>query len=187
MNVRYSVNLVRRIRIEEQRALRLKNRIFMLAASCTGLLVIAILVLVSQFLAMRIKIDVEKQQLNRIETEYRKYRATRMVVDRADIERLDALQANRIFWTKKLAALAYHLPENYWITRFAFDGRSLAVSGFGYISLQQEQLITLDNYLNKLRADSTYRDVFANTHFNAVARSDEADRSRVSFDFSSLR
>jgi hypothetical protein len=185
--MKYKINLVRQLRIQERKSLELKNRVFTLAASCAGLLVLAIVILIFQIMKMEIKLANERQQVNRIEMEYGKYRATRMVVDKADLERLDTLQGNRVFWTKKLAAMAYYLPDNYWITSFGFDGRTLNVKGYGYITQGQEQLITLDDYLNKLRADSTYKDIFNTTYFNAVSRSDEGDRSRVSFEFSSLR
>ncbi|MBN1131153.1 MAG: hypothetical protein JXA71_19340 [Chitinispirillaceae bacterium] len=185
--MRYAINLVRQIRIEERRAVDLKNRIFALAASCSAVLVLAVLVMVFQILRMQIRLENERDEVNRIELEYGKYKATRMVIDKADIERLDSLQADRIYWTKKFAAMAYHLPDNYWITKFSFDGKMYKVVGYGYITEEQEQLITLDEYLNKLRADSTYKDVFTTTYFNAVQRSDEEDRSRVSFEYSSLR
>jgi Tfp pilus assembly protein PilN len=183
----YSINLVRQIRLEEQKLIKQKDRIFILAASCTAVLIIACLLFLSQVLSMESKLNVERQVLARIEQEYGKYRATRMVIDKADIERLDSLQSARIFWTKKLAALAYYLPENYWITSFKFDGKTLGVQGNGYISADQKQLITLDDYLNKLRVDSTYNDVFKTTYFNVVNRSDEEGRSRVVFEYSSLR
>jgi Tfp pilus assembly protein PilN len=178
---------VRQIRLEEQKLLKQKNRIFTLAASCTGILILACLLLVSQLLSMKSKLATERQVLARIEQEYGKYRSTRMVIDKADIERLDSLQSARIFWTKKLAALAYYLPESYWITSFKFDAKTLTVQGNGYISGDQKQLITLDDYLNKLRADSTYNDIFKTTYFNLVNRSDEEGRSRVVFEYSSLR
>jgi Tfp pilus assembly protein PilN len=185
--MQYTINLVRQIRIEERKAAQAQNRVFAIAASCICLLIIAVMVMTFQVLGMQTKIANEQQILNRIETEYSKYKATRMVVDKADLERLDSLQSNRIFWTKKLAAMAYHLPENYWITKFSFEGRTLSVEGYGYISSGQEQLITLDEYLNKLRTDTTFKDVFSSTFFNLVSRSDENDRSRVSFQYSSVR
>jgi hypothetical protein len=185
--MKYQINLIRQIRLEEKKAVRLKNRIFSLAASCSAFLLIALTILVFQILAMEAKLSTEKQELNRIELEYSKYRTTRMVVDKTDLERLDNLQSNRIFWTKKLAAMAYHLPDDYWITKFGFDLVAMKVAGYGYISYQQEQLITLDNYLNQLRADSTYNDVFKSTFFNSVARADEVGRIRVGFEFSSMK
>jgi hypothetical protein len=187
--VRYNINLIRQLRHEERRAAELKNRLFTVGVSCFGLIGIAVLTFTFQVLNMDSKLSNERQSLARIEQEYSKYKATRMVIDKADIERLDSLQSNRIFWTRKLAAMAVYLPEDYWIIHFAFDGRAYKVSGFGYISPEQEQLITLDDYLNKLRVDRTYSDVFKATYFDQVVRSDEGTntRNRISFDYSSLR
>jgi len=187
--VRYNINLIRQLRSEERRASELKDRLFTFGISCFGLIGIATLTFTFQVLSMEAKLTNERQNLARIEQEYSKYKTTRMVIDKADIERLDSLQANRIFWTKKLAAMAVYLPEDYWIIQFGFDGKIYKVSGFGYISPDQEQLITLDDYLNKLRADRNYTDAFKATYFNSVARSDEESnvRNRVSFEYSSLR
>jgi hypothetical protein len=187
--MRYDINLIRQLRSEEHRAVQLRDRLFTVGVSCLGLLTIAAITLFFQIIGMESKLTNEKQELARIEQEYSKYRATRMVIDKADIERLDSLQANRTFWTKKLAAMAYFLPEGYWIIKFGFDLKTFRVSGFGYISTKQEQLITLDDYLNKLRADTTYNDIFKTTNFDAVSRSDEEkdNRERISFDYSSLR
>jgi hypothetical protein len=184
--MKYQINLVRQIRVDEKRMIVLHNRIFVAATFCICLLTLSVVYLVFQILNMEMKISAEKQTLGRIEMEYSKYKATKMQVDKADIELLDNLQGSRIFWTKKLAAMAYYLPENYWITKFGYDARTYKVSGYGYISGQQEQLITLDDYLNKLRADSTYNDVFNTTNFNSVQRSDEEGRSRISFEYSSM-
>ena len=187
--MRYTINLIRQMRSEEHKAQELRDRLFTVAMSCLGLIALAVITISFQVLGMQAKLSNEKQDLARIEQEYSKYKTTRMVIDKADIERLDSLQSNRIYWTKKLAAMAYYLPENYWIIKFSFDSKVFKVSGFGYISQKQEQLITIDDYLNKLRADSTYTDIFKKTDFNAVARSDEEKekQDRISFEFSSLR
>jgi hypothetical protein len=187
--MRYTINLIRQLRSEERRAQELRDRLFTVAMSCFGLLAIAVITITFQVLGMDAKLSNEKQQLARIELEYSKYKATRMVINKEDIERLDSLQSNRIFWTKKLAAMAYYLPDEYWIIKFGFDSKAYKVSGFGYISTKQEQHITLDDYLNKLRVDSTYTDIFKTTVFNSMVRADEEkeNRERISFEFSSLR
>jgi hypothetical protein len=187
--VRYNINLIRELRAQEHRSIELRNRLFTIALTCIGILGISSIMFTFQVLGMEAKLSNERVALAKIEQEYSKYRATRMVIDKADIERLDSLQANRIFWTKKLAAMAVYLPENYWVISFGFDGRVYRVKGYGYITEKQEQLITLDDYLNKLRADSSYSDVFKATLFEDVARSDEEKekRERVSFDYASAR
>jgi len=143
---------------------------------------------VRNVLQMRLSIDRERRELGRIEAEYRKYKTTKMIVDKADIELLDRLQTGRIFWTKKLEAMASHLPNRppntYWITRFSYDRSSLNVKGYGFISRRQEQLITIDDYLNALRADTSFSDVFNACFLKSTARDDEGFRERVSFEYS---
>ncbi len=183
--MKYSINLVRKLREEEKRAEARRLRTVVLSFICFGALCLALIYSAFQVLDMERVLQDERNKLARIEAEYRKYQKTRMIVTKADIELLDGLQNGRIFWTKKLAAMAFHLPENYWITRFGYKSPTYKVDGFGYISPEQEQLITLDNYLNKLRNDSTFADKFIVTFLNSTVREDERGKMRVSFDFSS--
>ena len=69
--------------------------------------------------------------------------------------------------------------------RFGYKSPIYKVVGYGYISPEQEQLITLDGYLNELRGDSTFADKFIVTYLNSTVREDEHGKKRVSFDFSS--
>jgi Tfp pilus assembly protein PilN len=184
--MRYSINLVRQARLDEQKAEKISVRLVALSAAGFGLLALALFYGLLQVLSMNQKIYSEQQNLARIDAEYRKYKETKMVIDKADIELLDRIQSGRIYWTKKLASMAQHLPDNYWITKFGFDQKMFSVVGYGYISPRQEQLITLDDYLNKLRADSMYDDVFAASYLKATARTDEGARERVSFEYVSL-
>lgn len=156
-----------------------------LTAVFLGLLFPAVLYYVMNIITMKGVLDRERAKLHTLEEEYKKYTATRQVVDKADIELLDSLQNMRIFWTRKLAAIAQHLPDNYWITNFNYGkSNDLKVAGYGYISPQQEQLITLDDYLNRLRHDSTFNDDFRSTYLNMTRREDEGSRDRVSFEYS---
>jgi len=186
IQLKYGINLIQNLREQEKKNEAQKFQLTIFALVCFGALGLSLLYSVLQALSMEMVINNEKQQLTRIENEYKKYKATRMIVDKADIELLDKLQNNRIFWTKKLAAMAFHLPDNYWITQFGHRPKTYTVSGYGYITPMQEQLVTIDDYLNQLRVDSTYNDVFKATYFNSTARNDEGNRSRVSFDYSSL-
>lgn len=184
--MRYSINLVRQARLDEQKAEKLNLRLVALNAAGFGVLALALFYGLLQVLSMNQKIDTQRQNLQRIEAEYRKYKETKMVITKADIELLDRIQSGRIYWTKKLASMALHLPDNYWITKFGFDQKTFSVVGYGYISPRQEQLITLDEYLNNLRVDSLYKDVFAASYLKSTVRTDEGARERVSFEYVSL-
>ncbi len=183
--MKYSINFVREIREEEKKTERRQFRTFILCLICFGTLCLAAFYSTLKILGMEQVLRNEREELARIEAEYRKYRKTKMIVNKADIELLDRLQNGRIFWTKKLASMAFHLPGNYWITRLGYEKNVYTVDGYGYISPGQEQLITLDDYLNELRIDSTFSDDFIVTYLNSTMRKDDGGKKRVSFDFSS--
>ncbi|MBF0431193.1 MAG: pilus assembly protein PilM [Fibrobacteria bacterium] len=182
----YITNMVRELRLAENKIERKRLITFAVGCLSFGILSLAIIFTTFRVLTMQGILEAENRKLRRLENEYRKYAATRVVVDKSDIELLDKLQATRIFWTKKLAAMALHLPENYWITEFEYKKNELEVKGYGYISPDQKQLITLDEYLNSLRKDTTFNDDFANTYLDETKRNDEGYRLRVGFEYSSV-
>lgn len=185
--LKYRINLVRTQREEERRSERRRRWLAASSLAGFGSLGIALVIGAVQLVRMHGVISEEQAKLQKLKDEYQMYQATKMTVDKDDIELLDSLQRDRIFWTRKLASLARHLPDSFWITRLAFDRTRLAVQGYGYISPMQEQLITLDRYIDSLRADTTYRDDLPASFLRSSSRTDVDGRRRVSFEFVSDR
>jgi len=184
---KYEINLVRAMREQTRVSEIRRTRILGFSVLSFGLLILSLLYSGLQILIMQATLRTESNQVTRIQNEYLKYKQTRMVVSKSDLELLDSLQNSRIYWTNKLAALALHLPDNYWISSITYRPPEFSATGSGYGSAQQEQLVTIERYLNELRADSSYADVFKQTHFVSTSRIDESHQSLVSFEFSSTR
>jgi hypothetical protein len=184
--MKYAINLVRTLRLEEKKIEIKRARLVAICTSCFGVLGLSLFYALLQVLSMVNTLNEEKSKVARIEQEYKQYTATNNFVDRSDIELLDKLQNKKIFWTKKIAAMAQHLPENYWVTQFVNEKNSFVVSGYGYISSNQEQLITIDDYLNLLRNDRLFNDVFKNLFLKSMSRTDEETRERISFEYLAL-
>ena len=182
----YNINLVRTTRIEEKKGerKRLTTLVFLICA--LSILILSSLYTALEILRMERVLKDEGEKVARIQEEYKRYKASKTIINKADIELLDKLQHERIFWTKKLVAMAQYLPENYWITEFGYKPNSFDVHGYGYITKEQEQLITMDDYLNELRKDTTFNDVFRNTYLNLTERKDERTRERITFKYSSI-
>jgi hypothetical protein len=185
--MKYSINLVREIRMAERRREIARVKMLAIAGFCFGLLILSVFYACLNTFTMYGMLKTEREKLRSIEAEYRKYKETRMIVDKADIELLDSLQNSRIFWTKKLVSMAVHLPDNFWVTKFGFDGSTYNAEGNGYISQKQEQLVVLDQYMNELREDPLYKDVFKRSFLNSIVRKDEKGMLEVEFSFSSVK
>ncbi len=175
--------MIRVIRREEKKKERSRSLSTALGSLGFGVLGLALLYFMFNVITMESSLRKERHKLEDVEKEYLKYKASKLFVDKADIELLDELQSRRIFWTKKLIAMATHLPENYWIAHFGFNQKQFSVSGFGMVSQGQNQLIILDNYFNELRSDSNYKDVFPITTFNSTRLEKLSENDKVSFDF----
>jgi len=190
------MNLVKSVREAEKRHLKHKANMGFMFFICFGLLVLSGFYVFSQVMAMEGTLIRERSKLRMIEDEYRNYQEATSVIDKTDIELLNQLQSNRVYWTRKLEAMASHLPDeqpiSYWITRFGYKDNNFTVGGFGYITDKQEQLLALDGYLNNLRADANYSDIFGTTFLRSTDRNDDNEkggmlRERVSFEYASLR
>ena len=182
--MKYQINLIQQIRQKEQREQVQKSTVTVISVFAFALLFLSATYSASNVIKMYQSIEKERRKLQRIEAEYRKYRVAKMIVDKADIELLDRLQTGRIFWTKKLAAMASHLPASYWIAKFGYDKEILNVRGYGFISPMQDQLITIDEYLKNLRSDTSFADVFPIVRLNSTSREDETHLDRAMFDYS---
>lgn len=178
----YRINLIRELRERELKSERRRRLTLILGIGCFGFFIMSILYSGLTMWQMERVLDVESDKLNRLHVEYQKYTAAKLIVDKSDLELLNELQGKGMFWTKKLVAMAKHLPDNYTITGFSYLNNELKVSGHGQSTHQQDQLLILDGYLNDLRADTTFSSLFKKLQLNAADRKGEG--GRVAFEFS---
>ncbi len=181
---RYGINLIRRKREAEKKAEKQQRIAVLVSIASAALFALAVAYSGYSVWKMERVLDAEKEKLSQLRREYQKYQTTRMIVEKADVELLNKLQGRGIFWTKKLAAIAKYLPENYLITHFQYRETELRVSGYGIVNPQQDELLILDGFLNRLRGDSTFASTFPTLYLNMADKNQTA--GRVQFEFSAL-
>ncbi|MGD9201630.1 MAG: hypothetical protein PVI26_08720 [Chitinispirillia bacterium] len=185
--MKYTINIIRNARIEEKKLEYQRIRMVALNTACFGILALSLFYSILQILMMEQVIKNEKAKVGQVKDKYKQYQQTTMNVNKSDIELLDKLQNHKIFWTEKVAAMARHLPDNYWITHFVYSNNLFDVKGFGYISKNQDQLNVINDYLTKLRQDTTFSDIFKEIYLNSTNLTDVGRQERVSFHYSALR
>jgi hypothetical protein len=178
----YRLNLIRELREREKKVEKQNRLAVILGVGCFGFFLLSLLYSGLTIWQMEHVLTHEREKVARLHQEYQKYTASRLIVDKADVELLNDLKDKGILWTKKLASMAKHLPDNYLITRFSYNNNEMHVSGYGYASPQQDQLQILDQFLNRLRADTTFANTFPVLQLNKADRAEEA--GRISFEFS---
>ena len=180
----YRLNLIRDLREREKRIDQRRRLAVILGLGSFGFFLISLLYSGMTMWQMERVISLEKEKLERLQADYRKYTAARLIVDKSDIELLSGLQGRGIFWTRKLAALAKHLPDNFWITAFRYNGTELRITGYGNLSARQDHLLILEGYLKEMRQDTSFADVFPALYLNRVDR--EGQTGRIAFEVSAL-
>jgi len=180
----YQLNLIRARRQREKKSEQRKRLAFILGAGCFGFFFLSVLYSALTIWQMNRTISQEMNKVSRLKQEYQKYTATKLIVDKADVELLGSLQGKGIFWTRKLSSMAKHLPDNYWITRFSYQNGELRVFGYGLPSPQQSQLLVLDEYMNELKGDTAFADVFKDVRLLVADRNEDGER--IAFEFSAL-
>jgi Tfp pilus assembly protein PilN len=179
-NPPYHLNLIRSIREREKKSERRKRLAFILTAGCFGFFALSTLYSALTIWQMESVITQEKDKLSHLKQEYQKYTATKMIVDKSDVELLGSLQGKGVFWTRKLAVMAKDLPDNYWITRFSYQNEVLSIGGFGLAGPQQGQLLVLNDYVNSLKQDTAFADIFKDVRLVKVDRT--ADGNKIAFE-----
>ncbi len=171
--MKYQLNLVRELREQEQREAHRKARLVLATTLSFILLALSIAYTAWQVIAMEMVLARERRKVARIEKDYRQYTATEALVSAADITLLDDLKNNSIFWTRKLSAIARHLPEGYATTRFGYTGEEFSIEGVGRVTADQQHLVNLHGYMDKLERDSAFSDVFTKLYLNSAKRESE--------------
>ncbi len=134
----YRINLIREMREREKKIEQQRSMTATIGIACFGLFLLSLVYSGLTIWRMERVISGEQFKFKRLKQEYQKYTAASLIVDKSDIELLNDLQSRGIFWTKKLATMAKYPPDNYSITRFAFGNNEMQVSGYGFISPQQD-------------------------------------------------
>jgi Tfp pilus assembly protein PilN len=189
--MKYEINLIHEMRLGEKRAKRDAALMTWTSFILAGILTLAIFKGLLFTLLVREDLRIAQNKLNQLKAEYQRYQATNISVQKEDVELLDRMQHSRVFWTKKLSAMASPLPSNYWVNSIHFKTSKLGVKGFGYLDQEQKQLVTLDDYLNVLRSDSVFIKGISQVALVETRRSDldkeENLRERISFEYSALQ
>jgi Tfp pilus assembly protein PilN len=180
----YHVNLIRDQREREYRAERRHRLALILGIGCFGFFALSLIYSGLTIWQMEHVLTNEQDKVRHLQQEYQKYAAARLIVDKSDIELLSGLQSKGVFWTRKLAAMAKHLPDNYWITGIEYANGEVRVQGYGLLGPQQDQLGELEAYMNRLRTDTSFADVFPRVFLN-LAQLQETS-GRVGFDYSAV-
>ena len=139
-----------------------------------AIVVAVVLVFFFVILAMLNKrIDSRRNLLHKIRKEIKSYQVSGEYLSGKDLETIADLSTNRVFWAKKLVALAEITTKKLAITKFSYKGRVLSLYGITRIDKNQNEFELIDDFITKLKNNPAINQDFPNVKFIRSSRDKE--------------
>lgn len=143
--------------------------------------VIALGFVVSFNLDLERKLNNRKTLLKSIRDEIKSYEVSGEFLSKKDLERLNTISTQRIFWTRKLVALSEITTDNIAITHFSFKAGNLSLFGITRIDKEKNEFILIDDFIEQLKNDVYISKDFPEIKFVKSNRDTEKDVAILRF------
>lgn len=121
------------------------------AISYALVLIIMIGIVVTFYFDLQKKIGNRSKLLNEIRDEIETYQISGDFLSRRDLQRLAQISTERIFWAKKLVALADKTTDKIAITHFNFKNHRLSLYGITKLDRKQKEFDLIDDFITELK------------------------------------
>ncbi|MDO9578852.1 MAG: hypothetical protein Q7J16_13295 [Candidatus Cloacimonadales bacterium] len=121
------------------------------------------------------KIANRSKLLNSIRDEIKAYEVSGEFLSKKDLERLQTISTQRIFWSKKLVALSEKTTDVIAITHFSFKNDHLSLFGITRLDKDQNEFILIDDFIKELKNDEQISQDFPAIKFVKSTRDMEKD------------
>ncbi len=135
------------------------------------LIILIVFFILLSFLNKRI--DSRKRLLSKIKKEIKSYQVSGEYLSGKDLETIANLSTNRVFWAKKLVALADITSKKLAITKFAYKNGTLSLYGITKVDKNQKEFDLIDQFINSLKNNPAINQDFPEIKFVRSTRDKE--------------
>lgn len=161
---------------ELKRQQNLEKKTFMGTVAFYGIASLIILIFFFILLGtLNSKLDSRKNLLSKIRKEIKSYQVSGEYLSRNDLEKINDINSQRIFWAKKLVALSDITTEKLAITNFTFKSNVLSLFGIIKIDKNQKEFDLIDQFIADLKANPSIHGDFPEIKFVKSSRDKEKD------------
>ncbi len=121
------------------------------------------------------KYTARKALLTHINKEIDKYKRSGQNLSAKDLTRLTNISTNRIFWAKKLVALAEKTDNKLAITHFSYSRNTLSLYGITEVNKDRKEFDLINDFINKLKDNPQISGDFPDIGFVKSYRDKEKD------------
>jgi hypothetical protein len=120
--------------------------------------------------------------LNQINKEIKTYQISGEYLTSNDMERLADLSTNRVFWAKKLVALAEKTTDQIAITHFSYKNEVLRLYGITKVDREQKEFDLINNFIKSLKENKQISEDFPEIKFVRSTRDVEKGIDIIRFE-----
>ena len=131
---------------------------------------------------LQAKLNNRKALLSDIKKEIKSYKVSGEYLSKKDLERLAQLSTERIFWAKKLVALAEKTTDKIAITHFSFKNDVLRLYGITKVDREQKEFDLIDDFIKRLKENKQISVDFPEIQFVKSARDKEKEVDILRFE-----
>jgi hypothetical protein len=127
------------------------------------------------------KLDSRQKFLKQIEDQVASYEVSGDFLSKSDLDRLSTVFTDRIFWARKLVALADKTQSQIAITHFSYKRGILSLYGITKVAKDQREFDLIDNFIESLKANPQISMDFKDIVFVRSNRDREKDTDIIRF------
>jgi hypothetical protein len=127
------------------------------------------------------KLQDRQKFLKQIEDQVASYEVSGDFLSKSDLDRLSQAFTDRIFWAKKLVALADKTQSQIAITHFSYKRGILSLYGITKVDKDQKEFDLIDNFIESLKANQQISLDFKDIVFVRSNRDREKDTDIIRF------
>lgn len=127
------------------------------------------------------KLQNRQKFLKQIEDQVASYEVSGEFLSKADLDKLSDAFTDRIFWAKKLVALAERTQSQIAITHFSYKRGVLSLYGITKVDKGQKEFDLIDNFIESLKANPQISADFKDIEFVRSNRDREKDTDIIRF------
>ena len=124
---------------------------------------------------MQQKVENRNKYLKKTKQKIESMQTTDEFLSKKDLERITKLTTDRVFWAKKLVALADKTTDDIAITHFSFKDGSLKLFGITKVDKDKKEFDLIDSFIASLRNDKQISTDFPDIVFVKSHRDEEKD------------
>ena len=135
--------------------------------------IIALIIFIFLLVFLNKRIDTRKELLRNIKKEIKSYQISGEYLSGKDLKTIADLSSNRVFWAKKLVALADITSKKLAITKFTYKSNTLSLYGITKVDKNQKEFDLIDEFINNLKNNPEINQDFPEIKFVRSIRDKE--------------